>query len=189
MTGAPEPAATDHPATRFNGWGGGSGPGVALVFHRALAAIFFVAWISLATQIRLLVGRHGLLPLADFVEAARDQGGLSVLTFPSVLAWAPGDFPLVAGTVAGVVLAVFGLIGVRPRLCAGLQTALYLGYVTACRGFLGFQWDNLLLECGFLAAFLPTSRPAVIAHLLFRALLFKLYFESGIAKWQSPLHD
>ena len=55
--------------------------------------------------------------------------------------------------------------------------------------FLGFQWDNLLLECGLLAAFLPARRPAVSMHFLFRALLFKLYFESGIAKWQSPLHD
>src|SRR5256885_10492323 len=27
------------------------------------------------------------------------------------------------------------------------------------------------------------------AHLLLRVLTFKLYFESGIAKWQSPLHD
>src|SRR5256885_8382782 len=27
------------------------------------------------------------------------------------------------------------------------------------------------------------------AHLLLRVLLFKLYFESGIAKWQSGLHD
>jgi hypothetical protein len=26
-------------------------------------------------------------------------------------------------------------------------------------------------------------------HFLFRVLLFKLYFESGIAKWQSHLHD
>jgi hypothetical protein len=102
---------------------------------------------------------------------------------------APGDGPLVAGTIAGIVLALVGLAGVRPRSCAALQTVLYLGYVTACRGFLGFQWDNLLLECGLLATFLPANRPAPVTHFLFRALLFKLYFESGIAKWQSPLHD
>src|SRR6185503_5814511 len=81
------------------------------------------------------------------------------------------------------------LLGVARRTCFALSTLLYLSYATACRVFLSFQWDNLLLECGVLAAFLPAHRPAPVAHLLFRVLLFKLYFESGIAKWQSPLHD
>jgi lipase maturation factor 1 len=168
---------------------GGSGPRIAGLFHRMLAVIYLIAWVSLGSQVRLLVGKRGLLPLVDFVEAARGEGSLSVLTFPSLLALAPGDGPLLAGTVAGAVVAVAGLMGIRPRLCAALSTGLYLGYVTACRSFLGFQWDNLLLECGLLATFLPTDRPAPIAHLVLRALVFKLYFESGIAKWLSPAHD
>ena len=57
------------------------------------------------------------------------------------------------------------------------------------RDFLSFQWDNLLIECGFLAVFLRTDAAAPVAHFLFRLVLFKLYFESGIAKWRSPLHD
>src|SRR6185503_6522069 len=40
-----------------------------------------------------------------------------------------------------------------------------------------------------LAALLPRERPSRLAHLLFRVLLFKLYWESGLAKWQSPLGD
>src|SRR4029078_8097189 len=79
--------------------------------------------------------------------------------------------------------------GLRPRICFALSTLLYLGYAAACRTFLSFQWDNLLLEAGFLAIFLPTDRRSPVAHLLFRLLTVKLYFESGIAKWQSPLHD
>ena len=74
-------------------------------------------------------------------------------------------------------------------LIFALSTALYLSYALACRVFLSFQWDNLLLECGLLAAFLPADRAAPVVHFVFRALLFKLYFESGIAKWQSPLRD
>ncbi|MEO5769782.1 MAG: lipase maturation factor family protein, partial [Polyangia bacterium] len=167
----------------------GGGTMTAALFHRALAAIFLIAWLSLASQILLLVGSRGLLPLADFLSAARADNALSFPAFPSVLAWAPGDGTLLTGCLAGAALALLSLLGVRPRWCAALQTAWYLGYVTACRGFLGFQWDNLLLECGLLAAFLPTRRPAPLAHLLFRAVLFKLYFESGLAKWQSPLHD
>jgi len=171
------------------GWGGGSGPAVAQLFHRALAAVFLVAWISLGSQVRLLIGEHGLLPVADFVEAARARHVLSLLDFPTVFRWLPGDAWLVAGTIAGAALALLALAGVAPRLMAALQTALYFSYAVACRTFLGFQWDNLLLECGTLAAFLPTACPAPLVHFLLRAVLFKLYFESGIAKWQSPIHD
>ena len=92
-------------------------------------------------------------------------------------------------TLIGAALAVVALLGVRPRLCFALSTALYLGFAVACRDFLSFQWDNLLLESGFLAIFLSARGPAPVAHLLFRLLVWKLYFESGIAKWQSELHD
>ena len=96
---------------------------------------------------------------------------------------------LVGGTVVGAALSVAALLGWRPRLCFAISTALYLSYATVSRDFLSFQWDNLLLECGLLAAFLPASRAAPLVHFLFRVVLFKLYFESGVAKWQSPLHD
>ena len=172
-----------------SGWSDHSGAAVATLFHRAMGAVFLLAWASLSSQILLLVGSRGLLPLVDFVEAARDAHSLSFFTFPSVLAWLPRDGALYWGTLPGMAIAALQILGRRPRTCAALQTAWYLGYVTICRGFLGFQWDNLLLECGFLAAFLPTDRSAPLAHLLMRALLFKLYFESGLAKWQSPLHD
>ena len=66
---------------------------------------------------------------------------------------------------------------------------LYVSYVTACGTFLSFQWDQLLVESLFLALWLPADRPAPWVHLAFRVLLVKLYFESGVAKWQSPLHD
>jgi len=170
-------------------WRPGSGPVVASLFHRLLALVFLGAWLSLGVQVRLLIGARGLMPFRDFVEAARAEGVLSFHAFPSVLALHPSDGVLLAGVVAGVALSLLALGGVLPRACAALQVVLYLGYALACRSFLTFQWDNLLLEAGFLAAFLPAARPAPLAHFLFRALLFKLYFESGLAKWQSPLGD
>src|SRR5262249_42193447 len=62
-------------------------------------------------------------------------------------------------------------------------------YATVGADFLAFQWDNLLVECLLLGALLPVDRPAPFLHFAMRVLLFKLYFESGIAKWQSHLHD
>ena len=66
---------------------------------------------------------------------------------------------------------------------------LYLGYAHAAPTFLSFQWDNLLIEAGLLAGLLPRDRGAPLAHLAFRVLLFKVFFESGIAKWASAAGD
>ena len=44
-----------------------SGPAVAGLFHRLLALVLLDAWLSLGSQVRLLIGARGLLPLADFV--------------------------------------------------------------------------------------------------------------------------
>jgi hypothetical protein len=169
-------------------WTFGSGPDVARLFGMLLALVSLVAWVSLGAQVQRLVGARGLLPLVDFVEAARDAGvGWSRL--PTIFLWARSDGALVTGVVAGVALSLAALVGVGRRLCFALIGVLYLSYAVAARTFLSFQWDNLLLECCLLGAFLPASRPAPVAHFLFRVLLFKLYFESGLAKWQSPLRD
>jgi lipase maturation factor 1 len=170
-------------------WTFGSGPEVARLFGMLLALVSLVAWLSLGVQVRRLIGARGLLPIAEFVEAVRDAGAAHFGRLPTIFLWTQSDGALVAGIVVGVLLSLSALFGVRRRLCFPLIALLYLSYAVAARTFLGFQWDNLLLECCFLAAFLPTDRPSPIGHLLFRVLLFKLYFESGIAKWQSPLGD
>jgi hypothetical protein len=174
---------------RWPPWTFGSGPAVATLFARAFAVVSIVAWLSLGSQVHLLIGSRGLLPVADLIETARAQPGVSWRDLPTVFWWFPSDAALSAGIAAGVAFSLCALLGFARRICFGLSTALYLSYVTVARDFLFFQWDSLLIECGFLAIFLPTSRPAPVAHLLFRLVLFKLYFESGIAKWMSHLHD
>jgi uncharacterized membrane protein YphA (DoxX/SURF4 family) len=170
-------------------WPGASGPRVAWLFHRLLSLVFLIAWLSLASQVRRLIGERGLMPLGSFIEAAGRE--LTVLQYPSLLRTPAlaSDGVLLGGTLLGAALAVVSFAGVLPRICFATQVVLYLSYTDACRTFLAFQWDNLLLECGLLAAFLPANRPAPLVHLLFRLLVFKLYFESGIAKWQSPIKD
>jgi hypothetical protein len=166
----------------------GSGPAVAAAFQRLLALVLLAAWLSLGRQVRMLIGSRGLLPVAELFERAR-QAGLGVWDEPSVLWLAHGDGALVMGTVCGAVLSLLALAGLRPRACFALSAPLYLSYATACSDFTAFQWDNMLVEVALLAACLPADKPAPLAHFAFRALLFKLYFESGIAKWQSHLHD
>ncbi len=168
---------------------GGSGERVARLFHRLLALVFLDAWLSLGVQVHELIGSRGLLPIAAYLDDARRQGGPSFWQFPTLLWISASDVALTAGIAAGVVLALAALLGFRARLCFAASVALYLSYATACRTFLWFQWDNMLIECSTLALFLPSDRPARLGHTLFRLLLFKLYWESGVAKWQSHLHD
>ncbi len=159
------------------------------MFARAFALVSIIAWLSLGSQVHVLIGSRGLLPITDLVELARRQPGVSWRDVPTLFWWFQSDAALSAGIAAGVALSLCALLGFARRICFALSAVLYLSYVTVARDFLFFQWDSLLIETSLLAAFLPTSRPAPVAHLLFRLLLFKLYFESGIAKWMSPVHD
>jgi hypothetical protein len=165
-----------------------SSAAVARLFQRLLALVLLCAWVSLGSQVRVLVGSRGLLPADEFFARARGAG-LGFWDEPSLLWWRHGDAVLVLGVACGGLLAACALLGLRPRLCFALSAPLYLSYATVCDEFTAFQWDNMLVETALLAAFLPGDRPAPLVHFALRALLFKLYFESGIAKWQSHLHD
>jgi hypothetical protein len=137
----------------------------------------------------VLIGQRGLLPVAPLLERLRQAGDVGFLDFPTLFWLGASDATILAGIWLGLALSALALAGVLPRVCFALLVPLYLSYAVACRDLLSFQWDSLLLECGLLAVFLPRDRDATCIHVLFRFLLFKLYFESGIAKWQSHLHD
>jgi hypothetical protein len=81
---------------------------------------------------------------------------------------------------------------VAPVVDLILLWAIYLSLSTVCREFLGFQWDILLLEAGFLAIFFAPRQwlprfsretpPPLTVLWLFRWLLFRLMFMSGAVK-------
>ena len=165
-----------------------SGPVVARSFHAALGLIFVIAFASLAAQIDLLFAAGGLAPIGEFVALLREQQ-ISPSLAPSLFWWSATDTTLYTAAIAGMVCGLLALLGRLVRPCLALATLLYLGFVNLGAPFLGFQWDSLLLECGLLAVLLPRGRAAPVVHLLLCFLLFKLYFESGLAKWYSPIGD
>lgn len=167
----------------------GSGPLTARLFHGALAAVLIAAWSSLGVQIEALIGSRGLLPIDASLRALDASDQLGFWDLPTLFWLGATDFLIGLGVLVGVVLAVFALIGLWPRVCFALSAALYLSYSVAGDVFTAFQWDNLLVESCALAALLPIDRARPLVHFMFRVLLFKLYFESGIAKWQSHLGD
>ena len=164
------------------------GPIVAGLFQRLLALVFVDAWVSLLRQLDVLVGAHGLTPWAKLAASVRESG-VSWWDFPSLLRPFDSDGAMWAVGGVGLAAAVAALVGVLPRVFVGITGALYMSFMFAGGGFFHFQWDNLITECAALALFLPADRPARWAVGLFRVLLFKLYWESGLAKYESAIRD
>ncbi len=154
---------------------------MAAVFLRLLGWIYLFAFASLSVQVVALVGEQGILPLRHYLETLRAElGWRAWLEHPTVFWIAAGDGVLFAASLAGCALAVCLILGrwMRPALI-GLWL-LYLSLVQAGQIFMNFQWDYLLLEAGFLGIFLPTGARIVVW--LYRVLLFRLRFLSGISK-------
>jgi lipase maturation factor 1 len=162
---------------------------VEWLFLRLLAAIYFVAFASLAVQVTGLIGDRGILPAAGYFAAVSKLLGASAYwTLPSIFWVAHGDRFLEAMSWTGAAISVLLfsalLAGYLERIALVCLYVLYLSLCMAGQDFLSFQWDALLLETGFLAIFLGNSK---IVVLLFRWLLFRLMFLSGAVKLTS--HD
>jgi hypothetical protein len=165
------------------------------LFLRALALIYLFAFGSLSTQITGLIGEHGILPVSNYFRAIHDYyGAESFQRFPTLVWFNSSDANIQFLTIAGMLLSVLLLLDIAPLLVTGLLWGLYLSLVTAGQVFLRFQWDILLLETGFLAIFLAPPHivprlsqrsPSVIIIWLFRWLIFRLMFSSGVVKLAS----
>ena len=150
------------------------------VFLRLLGAIFAVGFASLAVQALVLWGERGLLP------ACRVAGAYG----PTLFRLWCDDTALVAVAWLGLLPSLGLILLVAPRWCLIACWALYLSYVNVGQAFLGFQWDNLLLETAFFSLFVTpggirgrtAEPPHPIGVFLMQWLLFRLMVESGAAK-------
>ena len=165
-------------------------------FLRALGLIFLIAFVSLWVQIDGLIGSNGIIPVSEFLPAARAQLGDRALSILPTLCWLnSSDAFLHFLCGGGVVLSLLLIFGIAPALSLVGLVVFYLSLTIAGQTFLSFQWDILLLETGFLSIFLapwrlwpkrgsdpPVSRAAVF---LLKLLLFKLMIMSGVVKLTS----
>ncbi len=149
-------------------------------FLKCLGAIYLIAFLSLEVQITGLAGARGILPAASFLNTIRQNyGGAPWWRLPTIFWLGAGDAILRLVCVAGAIVAVVIILGFAQRVALAIAFVLYLSLVHIGQTFLGFQWDYLLLEAGFLAIFLI---PLFGRVWLFRWLLFRLMFLSGTAK-------
>jgi len=153
---------------------------VVEVFQRLLGVIYLIAFLSFGVQSRGLIGEHGILPVGDLLDAAhRYYGGKACWLLPTMFWIAHSNAAIAAVWIAGSICSVCLMFGVVRRFSCFAAFGLYLSLVSAGRIFMGYQWDALLLEAGFLAIFLRWSR---VITWLFRWLLFRLMFMSGAVK-------
>ncbi|MFJ6124260.1 lipase maturation factor family protein [Streptomyces griseoviridis] len=156
-----------------------------LVFQRALAGVYLVAFLTTALQFRALIGTRGLLPVERLTARVpfRHAPGIFRLhysdRFFALCAWA-------GCSVAAALLA--GADSLLP-LWAGMLLwlvpwALYLSIVNVGQTWYAFGWESLLLEVGFLAVFLgnDTVAPPVVVLFLLRWVLFRVEFGAGLIK-------
>src|SRR6266511_2331313 len=165
------------------------------IFLRLLGLIYCVAFISLGAQIKGLIGSGGILPARDFLLAKAGWGRKRFVQVPTLCWWNFSDRFLQFLCWGGAALAVLLTVGIAPVPVLFLMWAFYLSLFGVCRVFLGYQWDILLLETGFLAVFIapfewlpqfpPTTASSPIVLWLLWWLLFRLMFSSGFTKLRS----
>ncbi|MFE2045622.1 lipase maturation factor family protein [Streptomyces sp. NPDC059477] len=156
-----------------------------LVFQRALAAVYLVAFLTAALQFRALIGRRGMLPVPRFVAQ------VSVRQAPSVFHFHYSDGFFAGWAWSGVAVSVALLAGVDALLPLWaamllwlLPWLLYLSIVNVGQTWYAFGWESLLLEVGFLAVFLGNDEvaPPVVVLFLLRWILFRVEFGAGLIK-------
>lgn len=154
--------------------------------QRGVAAVYVVAFVAVLRQFRPLLGEHGLLPVPSFVARVPWRSSPSLLRPYS-------DRRLVVVGWVGLAVALTLVAGLPqagpwwvPTVAFLVLWVLYLSVVNVGQVFYGFGWESLLLEAGFLVAFLGSDdvAPPVTVLVLLWWLVFRLELGAGLIKWR-----
>ncbi|MBB4138207.1 lipase maturation factor family protein, partial [Microbacterium invictum] len=160
------------------------------VLQRGIAALFLVAFFSTLNQFRPLLGENGLLPASTLLSWATSRKKWPL--HPTLFRWvAYTDRRLVLLCAGGTVVSALLVAGVPqlgppwvPMLAFLLLWLGYMSITSIGQTFYGFGWEMLLLEAGFLAAFLGSDSqpPPTAVIVLMWWLVFRLEFGAGMIK-------
>ncbi|WP_280881477.1 lipase maturation factor family protein [Streptomyces pseudovenezuelae] len=156
-----------------------------LVFQRALAGMYLVAFLTAALQFRALIGERGMLPVSRLVARVPFKQAPSLFQ----LHYSDRFFASCAWTGCGVSVALIAGLDSQLPLWAGMLLwlvpwALYLSIVNVGQTWYAFGWESLLLEVGFVAVLLGNDdvAPPVVLLFLLRWILFRVEFGAGLIK-------
>ncbi|KAB2976142.1 lipase maturation factor family protein [Streptomyces sp. SS1-1] len=156
-----------------------------LVFQRALAGVYLVAFLTAALQFRALMGSRGLLPVPRFVARVPFRAAPSLFQLhysDRFFAWCAWSGCAVSAALAAGVDALVPLWAALPLWL--VPWALYLSIVNVGQTWYSFGWESLLLEVGFAAVWLGNDEvaPPVVVLFLLRWILFRVEFGAGLIK-------
>ncbi len=182
----PEPIGDQRPGHLWPRW----------IFLRALGLIYFSAFYSLLFQIRGLNGPNGILPAADYLQAAAAVLHSRRFWFVPSLFWlGSSDRALMLVCWLGLLASLLLVFNLWPRGMLVISFACFVSFVSTAQDFSSYQSDGMLLEAGFISLFFapPGLWPGIArAHPPSRASLFllrwewfRIYFESGVVKLAS----
>lgn len=182
------------------------------LFVRLVALSYLSGFLSLSVQMNGLYGSDGILPIALLLRGASSQPLLAnMLNAPTIFWLDTSDAFINAVPFIGAITSTLACLGIFTGANLLVAWFLYLSVITVGQDFMSFQWDILLNETGFLALFICSWRPfcrvwnkqaerwklpawmvdrdspSLFVLWLFRFLLFKLMFASGLVKLAS--HD
>lgn len=156
-----------------------------LVFQRALAGVYLVAFLGAALQFKALIGAHGMTPVPRYVRYVPFRRAPSLFQ----LRYSDRLFAGCAWVGAALAAALAAGAGDEVPLAAAMTMwavlwLLYLSIVNVGQTWYSFGWESLLLEVGFLAVFLGNARagPPVLVLWLLRWVLFRVEFGAGLIK-------
>ncbi|XP_065139718.1 lipase maturation factor 2a isoform X1 [Paramisgurnus dabryanus] len=171
------------------------------MFLWCLSAIYMFAFASLYVQIPGLYGNEGLLPARWKLRVSGKSLLEQLKDSPTLLWFGPRlgldtqqCMELLSLTGAFISLMALAVPVLRDCRVFLVLWILYLSLYEVGQVFLYFQWDNLLLETGFLAILVaPMNMPWSskvrlhdnVTFWLVRWLLFRLMFASGVVKLTS----
>ena len=164
------------------------------IFIRLIGIIYLTAFVSWWVQLEGLVGSRGILPAAEFLRMAETRFASDRFELVPTLMWlAPDSYRLLHGLcLAGCAASLCILFRWFPVFGLSVTWLCYLSLVNTGQVFLGYQWDALLLETGFLTILLAPWKilprlktdpsPPRMAVFLLCWMLFRLMFSSGMVK-------
>ncbi|XP_035011838.2 lipase maturation factor 2a [Hippoglossus stenolepis] len=172
------------------------------MFLWSMSLIYLAAFVSLYVQIPGLYGNDGLLPARWQLPYSGKTLDEQLLSSPTLL-WLGPRLGLDTHTAMELLCLIGAALSLAAMLVEALRDsvvffclwALYLSMYQVGQVFLYFQWDNLLLETGFLCILVAPltiirgSRGVRehdrVTFWLTRWLLFRLMFASGVVKLTS----
>lgn len=173
------------------------------LFLRGMCIIYLFAFISLYVQIPGLYGDNGILPARTQINLKGKATLFQKMTQKPTFLWLANyvglnvEYMLDVVALSGALLSFFGFISQKFCIAPVFLTlwALYYSVFQVGQVFMQNQWDNLLLEAGFLcvliAPLLITAKGKIskpsdgLTFWGIRWLLFRFMFASGAVKLAS----